>query len=394
MRLQLSSKDGAALPEIHAPDSSCGSREDLRVAEGARANKFVNPLPGVPDVESPFYEILFAEKDLSPELRRIASDLRENGFAVFDFPDPELFARIDRIVASLAPTFDFAAWRKSGWQAGQGLRVQDAWNAHADVQAIASNTSVLEMLTLLYGRQAFPFQTLNFPVGTQQSLHTDSVHFSSVPERFMCGVWVAFEDIDEDNGPLEYYPGSHKLPIYVNEHINACASMQAAPDSHYADFTRLWRELVAVHGLERRTFHARKGQALIWSANLLHGGSRQRDPARTRWSQVTHYYFEGCAYYTPLLSDPAFGSTFYRDIIDVANGQAVPNVYSGHKVDHDVMARAVPGFLRRKPASDNSLPPGFDPKAYLAANPDVARAGQDPIKHWQTFGWKEGRPLR
>ena len=33
-----------------------------------------------------------------------------------------------------------------------------------------------------------------------------------MPEGFMCGVWVALEDMDMENGPLVYYPGSHKLP--------------------------------------------------------------------------------------------------------------------------------------------------------------------------------------
>jgi hypothetical protein len=51
-----------------------------------------------------------------------------------------------------------------------------------------------------------------------------------------------------------------------------------------------------------RPFFACKGQALIWAANLLHGGSVQHDPARTRWSQVTHYYFRDCIYYTPAFS--------------------------------------------------------------------------------------------
>ena len=46
----------------------------------------------------------------------------------------------------------------------------------------------------------------------------------------------------------------------------------------------------------------KKGQALIWASNLLHGGSAHRDKGRTRHSQVTHYYFEGCQYYQPLSS--------------------------------------------------------------------------------------------
>ena len=29
----------------------------------------------------------------------------------------------------------------------------------------------------------------------------------------MCGVWVALEDVTEGSGPLDYLPGSHKLPV-------------------------------------------------------------------------------------------------------------------------------------------------------------------------------------
>jgi hypothetical protein len=31
------------------------------------------------------------------------------------------------------------------------------------------------------------------------------------------------------------------------------------------------------------------------------------DPHRTRWSQVTHYYFENSTYITPMLSDVLIG---------------------------------------------------------------------------------------
>jgi hypothetical protein len=39
-------------------------------------------------------------------------------------------------------------------------------------------------------------------------------------------------------------------------------------------------------------------------------------------------------------------------------------------------------------------PSGFDGAAYLAANPDVAAAGLDPLYHWETYGQFEGRQLR
>ena len=55
---------------------------------------------------------------------------------------------------------------------GKVTRVQDAWAYHEDVRAIAANHAVLDLLQKLYGRRPFPFQTLNFPVGTQQHLHS------------------------------------------------------------------------------------------------------------------------------------------------------------------------------------------------------------------------------
>ena len=46
-----------------------------------------------------------------------------------------------------------------------------------------------------------------------------------------------------------------------------------------------------------------KGQALVWASNLLHGGAPQANRERSRHSQVTHVFFEGCRYYTPMTSD-------------------------------------------------------------------------------------------
>ena len=82
----------------------------------------------------------------------------------------------------------------------------------------------------------------------------------------------------------------------------------------------MWEALVEAKGLQPEYFQAKKGQALIWAANLLHGGSRQKDPSLTRWSQVTHYYFEGCSYYSPMESDPFYGRIYFRQHRNIANG--------------------------------------------------------------------------
>ena len=37
------------------------------------------------------------------------------------------------------------------------------------------------------------------------------------------------------------------------------------------------------------------------------------------------------------------------------------------------------------------LPKDFDPERYLALNPDVREGGADPVRHWQEYGYREGR---
>lgn len=300
-----------------------------------------NPLPGMPLIESPLFPALEPSLGLDAEEARIAHDLFHKGYAVFDFPDPELPARIERVQRQLGPRFgvdftDPASDKTAGEQ-----RVQDAWQFDDDVRAIASNAGVLALLSKLYGRTAFPFQTLNFPVGTQQHMHSDSVHFSSLPERFMCGVWLAYEDITADAGPLFYYPGSHKWPVMSNALIGRRgfgSDLASAQDP----FGPAWRALCEANGAQQEVFLARKGQALIWCANLLHGGSVQQDPRRTRWTQVTHYYFDDCIYYTPAFSDEPTGQLDLRSIRAISDGRVRPNQYLGEEI-----ARSVPAAPNR-----------------------------------------------
>lgn len=291
----------------------------------------MNILPGLPLIESPLFPIMKAEMGLTPEEERVANDLFERGYAVFDFPDTDIDGRIARVKADLAPRYGVDLDASEGVKNAGERRIQDAWKFNEDVRSIASNDVVLAFLSKLYGRRAFPFQTLNFPVGTEQAAHSDSVHFSSLPERFMCGVWLAMEDIGPDQGPLLYYPSSHRWPIMTNALIGRRGygeKLVSAQDP----YGQAWDALRRAYGTQPEVLIARKGQALIWCANLLHGGSAQRNPTLTRWSQVTHYYFEDCLYYTPAHSDEALGRLHLRELVSIADGLPRPNSYLGEAV--------------------------------------------------------------
>lgn len=185
-------------------------------------------------------------------------------------------------------------------------RIQDAWKASAAVYEIARAPAVLDLLREFYGREPLPFQTLNFRVGTQQAPHADAFHFNSDPPGFMCGVWVALEDIDEASGPLVYFPGSQRLPEVTTADVPMSPTQE-----EYGKYESYIGEQISRNGYEPRQGLLKKGQALLWSSNLLHGGSPMQDPQSTRKSQVTHYYFEGCQYWTPMLSTP--GKMHMRD---------------------------------------------------------------------------------
>lgn len=364
-----------------------------------------NLAPGIPLVESPFFDEIKG-RHWSGETLAIAEQLNTHGFAVIDFPEEGFNEIADGLKDHLNDLYDWDLWRENKIDS---LRIQDAWQIDEGVYTLAANPILLNLLTKLYGRPAFPFQTLNFAVGTQQSCHSDHVHFSSIPDRFMCGVWVALEDVDESNGPLFYYPGSHHWPSYGNEHLGIGQHDIVDMYSHYNKFVNLWEELAKTKKIEKRHFFAKKGQALIWTSNLLHGGSTQLDLRRTRWSQVTHYFFENCGYTTPVCNDVYGGQILYRDIFNIATGERVSNIISGQKLQAESLEKSKFASSQRKLRSvgefqrlvkrfsdshfksDQRIPAGFDAVKYLFLNPDVADAGCDPFEHFVLFGIKEGR---
>ncbi|MEX0964437.1 MAG: phytanoyl-CoA dioxygenase family protein [Pseudohongiellaceae bacterium] len=228
------------------------------------------------------------------------ADFHERGYLIADFSLDE--AMLDTIKERLQPLYP------ADYQQNPTLpaRIQDAWKSVDEVRQLARNANIARALEQLLGRKSLPFQTLNFPIGTRQFTHSDTIHFNSIPSNFMVGVWVALEDIDAANGPLLYYPGSHKLHEY------SMHDFDLEPGYHnYHKYEERIQQIVEKEQLQPEYGIIKKGEALIWHANLLHGGAPQKDLTRSRHSQVTHYYFADCKYYTPMNSGA--GQLYFRD---------------------------------------------------------------------------------
>ena len=259
------------------------------------------------------------------DLASIAAFYKKHGYVIIDPEIPDSLieetnaALRDRFVTTYEPYY------------ADETRIQDYWFFNEQVRQIALAPRVLEILRALYGREPLPFQTLNFRVGSQQRTHSDIIHFDTLPYGYMCGVWLAMEDVDRANGPLHYFPISHTLPRFDMRDVRVPEKVPMGYERYrfYEDFVE---GMLKKQDFDRAEVKLERGQALIWSANLFHGGSPIIDTARTRLSQVTHYYFEGCFFYTPLLSDPVTGALAPRRVLDIRTKEPAPQFWKGQPV--------------------------------------------------------------
>ncbi len=289
------------------------------------------PHLNLPWVDSPFFESLLEQSNLDEQTKQQIQKFAQDGYLIIDPELPNFDQLAEQIIQDLKNIQTQQA--NSSGTVVSSDRIQNAWTTSSGVKAIATAPKILHWLNLLYQRQPIPFHTLNFPRGTEQATHSDSVHFSSIPHRFMCGVWVALENIDLENGPLHYYPGSHKLPIYnLNDLGFSCSLTGGRPYKFYPHYIEFIQQLIQQQNLQKVELTIPRGKALIWAANLLHGGSPILDPNRTRYSQVTHYYFSDCMYYTPLLSDPYLGRVYLNKITNILTGEVIPQVYNNQEI--------------------------------------------------------------
>jgi len=197
-------------------------------------------------------------------------------------------------------------------------RITDAYREEKgrDTGDLAVDPDTLEMLGYLNGRAAFPFQTLNFPIATQQPTHSDVIHFDTLPVRgLMTAAWVALEDIHPDAGPLIYYPGSHKMGLWDLDELGIrmhTLSTNTGDAGRFLYETKL-QEAIEHNKMVPEYGVMKKGETFIWAASLLHGGSKLKDPSRTRKSQVTHYYLVGAKkYWIPWMSIPSIDKITYK----------------------------------------------------------------------------------
>ncbi|OZI59955.1 hypothetical protein CAL28_10755 [Bordetella genomosp. 11] len=145
----------------------------------------------------------------------------------------------------------------------------------------------------LFGARPSLYTSLFYERGSAQDIHRDTPVFSTKPEHFYLGVWVALEDSDEGNGALNVCPGGHQLPELDREGIaiKRFGSLDAIPPTSNAiwvDYQNAVKAQCAAAGIKPKAVYVNAGDTIIWHPQLPHGGGPIADLTRTRFSLVMH----------------------------------------------------------------------------------------------------------
>lgn len=191
-----------------------------------------------------------------------------------------------------------------------GNKLMFANKKSALIRNITQTPQLKRILDFLLDKEVVPFQTINFIQGSQQRAHSDSIHMTTYPLGYLIAAWVALEDVTHENGPLFYFPGSHKLPYLLNNDFNEGETFIALGKKDYTDYEDVLEDLVAKNGYPRQEFHAKKGDVFIWHANLVHGGAPIINKELTRKSMVIHYYANDVIKYHEITERPSLMDEF------------------------------------------------------------------------------------
>jgi len=193
---------------------------------------------------------------------------------------------------------------------GYGGKIMFAIHVSALLNSVGNNKQLHEILSVLFNGNSILFQSINFIKGSEQDTHSDSIHMTTYPLGGLLGVWIALEDVGDENGALHYYPGSHKLPYYLNKDYNNVGNSLLIGSKSYSEYEKMIERKIGELGLKKEIFKAKKGDLLIWHANLFHGGEIHKNQATTRKSMVLHYFKENSICYHEITQRPALIKDF------------------------------------------------------------------------------------
>jgi ectoine hydroxylase-related dioxygenase (phytanoyl-CoA dioxygenase family) len=259
-----------------------------------------------PWVESPFFYDLLNSSTISEEEKNMAINFHENGYVILDLDLDDDF--INDIVGDMYKALkkDDVKVQAEFYTYSDSVRIFEEWRNSDNIRNLCLHPKLIKTLEFLYNKEAFPFSTINFIKGSNQPLHSDAIHFHTIPQLWMSGVWVSLENTTTKNGTLNIVPKSHKWGVYDYHSLGLPHpdEYNDGEKNNYRIYEDFIRSLIKANKADVKPIELKKGQALIWAANLLHGGMQIVDQNSTRLTQAIHYFYKDCVeYYHPMFTN-------------------------------------------------------------------------------------------
>jgi len=262
-----------------------------------------------PWIESDFALEILSKKKISEKMRKDTKFFIKNGYLILKNILNK--SEIQKILSDFNKIINSKKFKTNPkyFHYNTNPRVVEGWRTSGMIKKIVYKEKIKKYLKFFYGKEPVGFSTINFKAGTEQPLHSDYIHFGTLPELYLAGVWFALEKVDSNNGPLVVVPKSHKLPIvdFVNLNLSIPKNSKELK-YNYTIYESYLSELIKKKKLKKKELHINQGDVIIWAANLMHGGSKILSKKRSRYSQVVHYHFKNLKrIYNPCYSDKING---------------------------------------------------------------------------------------
>ncbi|WP_341521110.1 phytanoyl-CoA dioxygenase family protein [Pseudomonas sp. G.S.17] len=155
------------------------------------------------------------------------------------------------------------------------------------------NKTAYDVQEAMFGAPPSLYTSLFYERGSAQPIHRDTPYFTTKPEMFYLGVWVALEDANEQNGALDVMRGGHNIPEPDRAAIalKYFDSLDAVPSSSAAlwdGFQSEVQRLCAEACVQKEQLSVQAGDTIIWHPQLPHGGGAIQDITKSRFSFVMH----------------------------------------------------------------------------------------------------------
>jgi len=237
---------------------------------------------------------------VSPLLEHPIRNFISEGYAILESAVPDVVC--DAIAAELSAAWEHGDERFLTQEPGsqvakpvmpglmpERMRVVDNHAASDHTRQALFSESIVEFLTAVFETAPHLFQSLTFEKGSEQGFHQDPAYVVVSEPRQLAASWIALEDISTGSGELRYLPSSHRIPEFLFTGEFKHWDPERDADEQHAEWSTYLAAQAASLELREERFAPRKGDVLIWVADLVHGGSPVERPELSRRSLVGHY---------------------------------------------------------------------------------------------------------